>query len=247
MALQFLSNCFDDASWFANIPLFESLPKVTLDPNKRRRVKQTTSLLALVSPEETFISFSLLCWLDCWKLVVFLFFCFMSGENITMPDKFVPLCVFFPEETTNYSNSPFFYYLLESVSGLPLRPVFFLTVCQCRTHTICICLLLFPGNKVVWQSSSSETAALSCCATSPVALRCKTQSHRLGAKLQTVWQQGCKIIGRSWSTPCAGAALVMDDPVSADWGWSATGETLPSRSRHLPSGVVMNLKLIKSH
>lgn len=143
-----------------------------------------------------------------------------------------------------------FYYVLQSVAGLPLRPVFFLTVCQRITHTMCICLLLPPGNKVVWQSCSSETAAMSCVATSPVALHCNSITSSWCKASDTLWRQSSRI-KKSWSRN----VLVLH------WWWMTLWEqngvacrvgdvaaTHQTRS-HNPSlrSVVMNLKLIKTY
>lgn len=101
MALRFPSNSYNDASWFANVPLFDSVPKVTLDTNKSKQIKSATQLFLLISLEQNIISLVLF----FTDLIGRKKICCHFEGNCFDVDIFVCRCVYVPEKTTNYSSS----------------------------------------------------------------------------------------------------------------------------------------------
>lgn len=147
-----------------------------------------------------------------------------------------------PEETTNYSSSLSFFIFFSNA----LRPPFLLSVRQCPftyselriNHTPWTRLPL-SGNLVLWQSFSSETAAPGCCVTSPVAFTAKL-NHNVSVwsfrHIATARQRGdIKIL----APLRAGAAVVMDDPVTAERGGLPQG----SRCHQAPRPLHPHLRL----
>lgn len=202
-------------------PYLSLCPRLLLDTNKRRWVEQTTSQFALISPEETVISL--------FDLIVGSLL-FLRVRKMRYKTK-LSFWAYFTKETNN-SNS--FRYCLQSVAGLPRRPAFFLTVCQHISHTMCICLLLPPGNKsglteLLLRDCSNELLCdITCCPSLQLNHIVLVQSFRHCDSRAAGWYKNpdppmcwC-CFGDGWPSDCRS-------------GWPATWETLPSRTRHIPT------------